>query len=52
MAFDHSSEHQAADAAASVNGELGRAYVEPGSEGGEPSILDPVARPCSQRGES
>jgi hypothetical protein len=41
MAFDHSSEYQAADAADDVNRELGQAYVEPGSERGELRILDP-----------
>ena len=40
MAFDHSSQYQAADATAAINRELGHAYVEPGSEG-EPSVLDP-----------
>lgn len=39
MAFDHSAQYQAADASTAVNRELGRAYIEPGSEG-EPSILD------------
>lgn len=41
MAFDHSSEYEAAHAAADVNRELGQAYVEPGSESGELQILDP-----------
>lgn len=40
MAFDHSSKYEAADAAADVNVQLGRAYVEPGNEG-EVTILDP-----------
>jgi hypothetical protein len=40
MAFDHSSRYEAADAAADVNVQLGRAYVEPGTEG-EVKILDP-----------
>ncbi|HEY7966628.1 MAG TPA: gluconate 2-dehydrogenase subunit 3 family protein [Solirubrobacteraceae bacterium] len=41
MAFDHSSQYQAADAAADVNRQLGQAYVEPGSEAGELQIVDP-----------
>lgn len=41
MAFDRSSEYQAGHAVADVNRELGRAYVEPGSEAGELQILDP-----------
>jgi hypothetical protein len=41
MAFDHSSEYQAADAAIGVNRALGHAYVEPGTEGAELQILDP-----------
>jgi len=41
MAFDHSAQYQAADAAAAVNRDLGRAYVEPGSEAAELRILDP-----------
>jgi len=41
MAFDHSSDYEAAHAAADVNRELGHAYVEPGTETGELQILDP-----------
>jgi hypothetical protein len=39
MAFDRSSRYEAADAAADVNADLGRAYIEPGSEGAV-TILD------------
>jgi hypothetical protein len=41
MPFDHSSKYQAADAAVGVNRELGRAYVEPGTENSELRIIDP-----------
>lgn len=41
MAFDRSSEYQAAHAANDVYRELGRAYIEPGSESSELQILDP-----------
>jgi hypothetical protein len=40
MAFDRSSRYEAADAAVDVNVELGRAYVEPGSENIELAVLD------------
>jgi hypothetical protein len=40
MAFDRSSRYEAADAAVDVNVELGRAYVEQGSENVELVILD------------
>ena len=42
MAFDHSARYSAADAAADVNAELGRAYVEPGTENAELAVLDPA----------
>jgi hypothetical protein len=41
MAFDRSTRYSAADAAVDVNAELGRAYVEPGSENVDLAVLDP-----------
>lgn len=41
MAFDRSSEYQAAHAAEDVYRELGRAYIEPGAESSEFQVLDP-----------